>query len=376
MGAKRECEDNSVEWTGHWWLPGCSEDRLPGVLYPGAERGPALEVMGSFHAENDRDRKPLEIVHGTTPKAELVTLHNCTESAMSQDARGQYRTRYEAVLAVTGEHFSSVDSLTFQDLRIEYSTLIDWVGRPLIDEKELYTAGGAQTVKVQPPLQGRMYRGNDLVVALYYGACRKITGHGLTLHIYPGAHVALHWNTPRGLADSLAVVQRVRDFLAFATALPTHVEKIEAEAVRLTRIGHAHDMLLFHRSLAGPKTTREPFFLLFSLKDVASNLERVVSAWFEKAGKLHPVIDLHLAPVYNPQMQPENQFLAAVQALEAFHRRTRENRDLPEDEHDARIAGILGGAPEQHRTWLLKLTDFMPPGAVRGGGVRVSHGCA
>jgi len=24
----------------------------------------------------------------------------------------------------------------------------------------------------------------------------------------------------------------------------------------------------------------------------------------------------------------------------------------------------------------LKLTDFMPPGAVRGGGVRVSHGCA
>ncbi|GAH67932.1 unnamed protein product, partial [marine sediment metagenome] len=253
---------------------------------------------------------------------------------------------------VTGEHYNCVESLAFQNLRIEYSTLVSWVGQPLVDEDGFTRDAGSQTVQVKPPIKGRMYQREGLVLNLHYSACWEMKGRGMALDIHPGAHIGLHWDSPRPLADTLEVVQRLRDFLAFATGLPTHIESIDAKPVRFTWIGHAHDMLLFHRSLAGPKARGEAPFPLFSLEDIISDLERVVSAWFEKAARLQPVIDLHLAPVYNPQMQPENQLLAAVQALEALYRRTRENRELPEDEHAARMTEILAGVPDQHRKWL------------------------
>jgi hypothetical protein len=125
-------------------------------------------------------------------------------------------------------------------------------------------------------------------------------------------------------------------------------------------------MVLLHRSLADRKGKQEPFLELFSFKDVASHLERVVGAWFQKGQTLQPVIDLHLAPIYNPQMQAESQFLSAVQALEAFHRRMRDSQELPESEHAARMAEILAGAPAKLRTWLEKKLKYSNEVALRG----------
>lgn len=349
---KSDGEKDSFGWTGHWWLPSNPDKKLPGVLDPHAERGPALELAGVLRDENDKECTSVPLVHGTTPKAEYVTLHKCTQSRASRGARGQYRTRYEVELAVTGEHFPSVESLSFQDLRIRYSTLVYWVCQPLVDEKALMRAKEPELVKVSPPIHRRIYQGDDFTLSLHYWACWEITGPGLTLEIYPGANIAIHWQTPRPLADTLHLVEQIRDFLAFATCLATHVEETEAHPVRHTRFGFPHDMLLFHRSLAGTRAGREPFLPLFSFKDVVSGLDATLSGWFRKGESLQPVIDLRLAPVYNPQMHPENQFQAGVQAVEAFHRRMRSNRELPEDAHAERMREILEAVPEQHRNWV------------------------
>ncbi|MBE3100128.1 MAG: hypothetical protein IMZ44_23665 [Planctomycetes bacterium] len=350
---------DTFAWTGHWWLPSSPDAKLPGVLSPTKDRGPSLEVMGSFCDEHDRERKPIEIIHGTTPAAQFVTLCRCSEGGSSYDARGQYRTSYNVELAVTGEHFPSINALTFQDLRIQYSTLIHWVSLPLVDDKA--TSAGSQplqALKVRPPVVTRLYQGNGYVLTLLYSACSESTGPGITLSIYPGAHIALHWDAPRPLADSLAVVSSVRDFLAFATGLSTHVEMIRARPVRFTQVGHAHDMLLFHRSHVGRKAEQEPGLSLFFLEDVASNFEAVVGAWFQRGQMLQPVIDLHLAPVYNPQMIAESQFLTAIQALEAFHRRMRGTKELPDDQHEARMAQVLASAPENQRAWLAEKLGY------------------
>ena len=197
-----------------------------------------------------------------------------------------------------------------------------------------------------------MYAGDGFILEIYYGPCWETTGSILTLNIHPGAHISLHWDTPRAFPETLAVISAIRDFLAFGTCTHTSVETIEARPVRSTLFGRAFGMFLFHRSLAGTSKQEYSFRALFSLEDVQSNLEAVLGGWFQRRQVLQPVIDLHLAPIYNPQMAAESQFLAAVQALEAFHRRTWKTQDLPEDQHSARMAEVLAGAPEHYREWL------------------------
>jgi len=208
-----------MRWIGHWWLPNSPDEKLPGVLAPQSEgRGPSLEVAGSFHASGDKKHEVLDIVHGTTPIAEFVTLHNLSEAGSTYDARGQSRTCYDVELAVTGDYFSSVDKLLFQHLRIQYSTLLHWIDQPVFDEEQLKEAGEGRLVfTTRPPVEKLMHQGDGYRLSLRYIPCLETTGIRLTLRMYPGAEVQLRWDAPRPIADILPVVRSVRDFLNLGT---------------------------------------------------------------------------------------------------------------------------------------------------------------
>ena len=56
--------------------------------------------------------------------------------------------------------------------------------------------------------------------------------------------------------------------------------------------------------------------------------------------------------LYNPSKYLDFNFLALVQAVEAYHRRASDETDQPPVEHEARIKAILDAAPPAHRDWL------------------------
>ena len=66
--AKRE----ALEWTGHWWLPGNPEEKLPGVLHPDTERGPELALTGYIAKLGDYGRLE-EIIHDAVSLREQGT---------------------------------------------------------------------------------------------------------------------------------------------------------------------------------------------------------------------------------------------------------------------------------------------------------------
>jgi hypothetical protein len=54
----------------------------------------------------------------------------------------------------------------------------------------------------------------------------------------------------------------------------------------------------------------------------------------------------------------EVQFLLIIYALEAYHRRTTKNQELPIEEHNQRIASILGSCPSEYREWLHQKLEY------------------
>jgi hypothetical protein len=57
-------------------------------------------------------------------------------------------------------------------------------------------------------------------------------------------------------------------------------------------------------------------------------------------------------------MSIERHFLCLVQALESYHRRTRQNTVITEEEHKKRNKMIVDSAPEEYKIWLKQMLYY------------------
>jgi hypothetical protein len=308
-------------------------------------------VTGTLQEAGDWE-KSLVIVHGTTPKANRLTLQNCVLSGGARDATEMYRTRYDVELVITGEHFANANSILFSELNVSYSTLIQWIGKGIFKlEKDRNHLD--MVIKILPPLTLKLHETAEVSLSLVYLSSWTFSGGYRELQVQPKAFIAIRWTKPCLVTDTLALARNLRDFLTFAMGQPTNIDRISAPRQYPSSLIDRSEVTVFHRSLFSPKLAGETFsFPFFTLSDVSADIVHVLDLWFVKGDILQAVIDLHLSHIYNPQMKPENQFLTAVQALEAFHRRTRSNVEICDKEHEKRIAKVLATAPVQYRKWL------------------------
>lgn len=65
-----------------------------------------------------------------------------------------------------------------------------------------------------------------------------------------------------------------------------------------------------------------------------------------------PICALYFGTLYNPSAYLDFNFLALLQAMEAYHRRASSETDAPAVDHELRIKDILEAAPAAHRNWL------------------------
>jgi len=72
-----------------------------------------------------------------------------------------------------------------------------------------------------------------------------------------------------------------------------------------------------------------PQEMLFTLQHVSQRFEDVLKQWFDSAQFLEPVFNLYFGTLYNRDMYAEQRFLSLVMALESYHRKVTNNRELP-----------------------------------------------
>jgi hypothetical protein len=105
-----------------------------------------------------------------------------------------------------------------------------------------------------------------------------------------------------------------------------------------------------------PREKVSPFHILFSYGDISERFANVISSWFSNEQILKPVYDLYFGTVHDPDMYLSQQFLSFMQAIETYHRRRRNNEDLPPEKHSERTNAIITNTPKDYKDWLnLKL---------------------
>jgi ApeA N-terminal domain 1 len=56
--------------------------------------------------------------------------------------------------------------------------------------------------------------------------------------------------------------------------------------------------------------------------------------------------------LYLDRLYLEQRFLNIAQAVESYHRRRSDKKDLSEEDHEKRLEKILAGTPQEYKKWL------------------------
>jgi hypothetical protein len=157
------------------------------------------------------------------------------------------------------------------------------------------------------------------------------------------------------LEDYMRTTTRFEHFLTLATGGLVGTGSIKA-VVRPPQ-AHAEDtpiiVDIFYQPVRNaPRRDPRPDEFLFRLADIAGIEQDCFRNWFTKADWLDPVCALYFGTLYNPSKYLDFNFLALVQAVEAYHRRASNETDQQPGEHESRIKEILGAVPPAYRGWL------------------------
>ena len=340
---------------GHFWLPGSPDKSVFGTLTFTRREGANLSLADSLSA----DKSELEhaiIVGQTAGGAYVTVLHAIRTEAPLVRLTATYPCSYHATFLIIGAAFDSKTDMRFSLWQIRIPELRAWVRKNGFEVEASEVLSGLDCPAVQinyrtPPKQVLLSDADGLDLSLAFWPLLRTAPDVRTVR----QDVCLEVRQAPGdtLEDYMKTATRFEHFLTLATGSLVRTGSIKA----VVRAEEADAMpiivdILYQPVRNAPRRDPRTDEFLFKLPDIAGLEQDCFRNWFTKAGWLDPVSALYFGTLYNPSKYLDFNFLALVQAVEAYHRRATDETDQPPGEHNARMKAILDAAPAAHRGWL------------------------
>lgn len=330
-GQSTETSRLLFEGAGQWWLPGNETEKREGRLECLVGQGVRLLLDGSFGDMEQRHTWPV-IVFGELDGGTKVTLSRCWRQDILELNAGSSiprDARFAAEAAYVGQHFDSVDSIRFSELEVCCTGLLEWLG---IGAMSLTASNGSRIHNTWvPELQVQTSDGRVAIKADFTRDedPRAFMSREKLVFISFGWNEAL----PLGRWRS-GPVALMQDFLTLAMRADTPPVALRANAPASSG---PKNVDIYVHGMGHPKDdifSQKPRVLLMHLLMIDQTVP-VLTEWFAKAALLEPSRVLLCELLRHSQLPVRLKFLLVMQALEAYHRSTRNGRYLPDREFEA-----------------------------------------
>ena len=98
--------------------------------------------------------------------------------------------------------------------------------------------------------------------------------------------------------------------------------------------------------------------MLFKYEDRQNRVESIINKWIENYEQIAPAFDLYFLAKSGTLPTLNLQFLTLVQALEAFHRKTSNEKHMDKDEFAEIRKNIINQIPKKDRNWFCSKLDY------------------
>jgi hypothetical protein len=354
------------EYKGKWWLPNEPDEKISGTIRFSPSDGALLELMGRFgDIKNFFEGLDIEIVLGVSTDGKKITLYDCLETKKSIGSEASGTSSIFAHKIFVGAHFAKKEDIKFRSMSVRYSHLDDWVGISGFKIEESFKNREVTVeYKLPEPMVARI--SNDYNISIDFRGiypAREIVQKEVTIR--QKTYIKIESPLEKSWNEYVFVMAKVRNFLSLLIGQPTELLAIEGKTEANKEIiggktYYSPVEIFYYTGKSATKIRRKliPQEMLFTLQHVSRRFEDVLKQWFDNAEFLEPVFNLYFGTLYNRDMYAEQRFLSLVMALESYHRKVINNRELPEEEHEKRIDTILSSASEGHKRWLSKKLEY------------------
>jgi len=346
--------DTSFEFKGVWWDSENPEKHCSGTLYYTPDNGTHLDIIGGLRKEAS-ERSDYQLLLGMTTTGKKITLMNCFVVNNSFGCLGIESTRYLVNVCFVGAHFSSTEKIIFNNMYFRVLNLDEWVWK---DGFEIKLDDESYTIKYKRPNKKEFIVGN-LKIGLYFnqiGPKRCMVQKDISIQ----QKIYIRISFPNGVnfEEFLKVIDHLNNFITLALDKPTKVIELSGntECNKQIIAGREHypevDIYYNRRNSCKYKDGILPTNMLFNYLQIENNFEDYLNNWFNKREVLEPVLNLYFGVIYDENMYLDQRFLNIIQAIEAYHRRTQNNKELSDDEHIKRFAAVMDTIPDEYKEWV------------------------
>lgn len=331
-------------WKGLWHDSRDPDAEVAGEL-SFSQADSELMLIGRLPVFSDEPTAPWNLVDrpricGITTDGDAITLERCIPRSATA-GRGVPVERHHADVILVGACYELNEEIVFDAIEFQFTHLDQWATVSGFHSSWNWREDGktidSLSVTFTPPGSITATLDDGTTLSIDFGwstsGLRQVTTESI---IKQHATVSVRFASPTPFSDAIAIGGQLRNFLNLAVGAAVHPRKIvgvidppaDAEADSLTGLtpGPLRIEVLYGLSdqpeAKDLEDAREPFKMTFTLADVADTLGGRFGGWRDNYKRLKPTFDLFFAVNYGAMRYIDPQFLALVQAIETYDRRT------------------------------------------------------
>jgi len=345
---------------GYFWLPEKEENKIPGILSISDGGEVELEIVGHFDegltSLNDDD--DLSRIIGHVEKDGLITLDNCfyTEKNISFDGISKSKVLVHKVLS--GAAWDKDEAVTFNTFSFSVDCLDEWVGISGIKVDNEWNRRTA-TISYEPPEKISLELGNGMKLEICFAYTLPRFPNLTEAKITQRAYFRLESDGLRDMSDFTSVAFKITNLMCFAMDEIVSIKNVSATSSEIQRdVGddktYPVPISIYYQSIPFSEkvTKKNRRDMLFNFGAIKTNAQEVFNNWLNAYKYLSPALNLYFSTKAGAQRYLDGKFLALVQGLETYHRRTSKETLMDKNHFYSLVSEILKGCPKKHIDWL------------------------
>jgi hypothetical protein len=335
------------ESEGYWWLPEHPESRVIGKLSYKLDRGVFLEIDDAFHdltrhlswspSENSfSEKSETSLLWGKLANGKFVSLFKCkleVSSLGSNNIRviSQYTLLYD--LTLQNEFLIDENDLNdFKILKASFSFLREWVRIPVLKiSDERSPQDGIEQIKIEYKKPSNIPIGvvNTLELSLNFLPFFNFK-YNQSAYVEDNVCLEIVNNQSIDLENCRDIIIQFRDFLNFAVTYNNQIvfvnarnsktaENYGSKATPIEIAWREKKQIGITKQIHGSE-------MLFTYQDIEKDFGRIFQNWIDKRERFKIIFQSLLVNIYTPDLYLEYKFFNIVQALEAYHKITKQTK--------------------------------------------------
>ena len=331
-----------IEKPGFFWVPEDAENRVPGILHISESgkvilevshfRKPRLSALNNqllqylqFASENWNLNRITGIIDN-----DLVTLDNCFFSKRSSTSSGVSTATIHANRAFIGVNYDKEEEVTLSKLTFSVEGLDEWLSVSGFQVEQNWEDMSASIdFNLPEEIALNLPDGIELKFTFIPNVTEAVTEARITQKVY----ISLVSQELRPIEYFLALVFKLHNFLCFAIDKTVSLDFLTGysnEIIGELKEGKRYEIPISIYYQIQPYSEFKPNVhrhdMLFCYRNVADQIEGILTKWIETYEISEPAFNLYFASKSGGHKYLDSKFLSLAQGIETLHRRESQEK--------------------------------------------------